>query len=420
LLTDGASVPAEVGPAHSTELMSKVVRSRRRETTRGLLLLAPTLVFLALTFLLPLGYIVRLSVYDATIAENLPRVAASLAAWSGDGPPPEETYRALAEDLIEARRLETVGTIANRLNVEITGMRSIVARTARRLEGADIANYQAWFRDVDQAWDEPATWRVIARLTKPVTAAYYLAALDLKYGSSGDIEQLDDYRVHRELFIKTFAIAASVTAICMLLGYPIAYLAATSSRKVGAAIIVLVLLPFWTSLLVRTTGWIVLLQSQGVLNDLLVAVGILDDGGRVRMIYNLAGTLIAMTHILLPFFILPLYSVMASISPNYMRAAQSLGANRFYAFWRVYFPNTVHGIASGALLVFILAVGYYITPALVGGQSGQMISNIIAYHIQSSLNWGLASALGIILLAVVLVLYALYHRLAGADRFRFG
>ncbi len=243
----------------------------------------------------------------------------------------------------------------------------------------------------------------------------------MRVGASGAIESLSaDHRVHRELFLRTFLIAAAVTMLCIMLGYPVAYLLATSSRRVSGILIILVLLPFWTSLLVRTTAWIVLLQSQGVINDILVALGILDDNGRIRMIYNIAGTLIAMTHILLPFFILPLYSVMVAIPPNYMRAAQMLGANPFYAFRRIYFPNTLPGVGSGALLVFILAVGYYITPALVGGQSGQMISNIVAYHIQSSLNWGLAAALGVILLVFVLVLYALHQRLAGADRLGLG
>lgn len=420
-MTDGTSVAANLGLANRADLRRQVLRSRRGETTKGILLVAPVLIFLAATFLLPLGRILQLSAFDPSIQQTLPRVAASISSWPGDDLPPEFTYRALAEDLMEAKQLETVGIIANRLNVEIAGMRSIVTRTARRLGGAEIPNIRAWFTEVDPAWGEPATWRVLARLSKPVTAAYYLAALDLRYGASGAIEPLDaDHRVHRELFARTFLIAASVTAMCVLLGYPIAYLLATSSRRVRAALIVLVLLPFWTSLLVRTTGWIVLLQSQGVLNNALVAVGAIEESGRVRMIYNLAGTLIAMTHILLPFFILPLYSVMAAIPPSYMRAAQSLGANRIYAFWKVYFPNTVHGVGSGVLLVFILAVGYYITPALVGGQSGQMISNVIAYHIQSSLNWGLAAALGIVFLVAVLALYALYYCFAGTDRFRFG
>ncbi|MCB1833560.1 MAG: ABC transporter permease, partial [Geminicoccaceae bacterium] len=181
-----------------------------------------------------------------------------------------------------------------------------------------------------------------------------------------------------------------------------------------------VLLPFWTSLLVRTTSWIAMLQQQGVLNDLLVWSGLVSDDGRLELMHNQTGTVVAMTHILLPFMVLPLYSVMRTISPSFMRAAQSLGAPRFLAFWRVYAPLTLPGVGAGAILVFILAIGYYITPALVGGTSGQLISNFIAYHMQSSLNWGLAAALGSILLSCVLLLYYIYNRIVGIENMKLG
>jgi putative spermidine/putrescine transport system permease protein len=164
----------------------------------------------------------------------------------------------------------------------------------------------------------------------------------------------------------------------------------------------------------------VLLQQQGVINDLLVATGLIGEDGRLPMIYNATGTVIAMTHILLPFMILPIYSVMKNIPPSYVRAARSLGATSFTAFWRVYFPNTIPGIGAGAILVFILAIGYYITPELVGGTSGTFISNRIAHHISASLNWGLAAALGTILLVIVLALYFLYDRIVGIDNMKLG
>ncbi|MBN9987620.1 ABC transporter permease [Rhizobium laguerreae] len=400
------------------KIRRQVAKSRRSEMRKGLLLLAPALIFLFVTFLLPLGYIFRLSVFDPTVHDGLPRTVKALATWSGGGAPDEQTFQALAQDLIGARQADIVGSIANRLNVEAAGLRSAFTKTARRLgQKPPTDHYSKWFQQADPVWGEQSTWQAINQLRSSVSANYYLAALDLRRGTSGAVELVaEENRIHTTLFARTFLVAFSVTALCIILGYPVAYLIATSSKLLGSIMIVLVLLPFWTSLLVRTTGWIVLLQSQGVLNDLLVTLGIISDENRVRMIYNLAGTLIAMTHILLPFFILPLYSAMVSIPPVYMRAAQSLGAHRFYAFWKVYFPNTLSGVGSGALLAFILAVGYYITPALVGGQSGQMISNIIAFHVQSSLNWGLAAALGMILLSVVLVLYGVYHRYSGANR----
>ena len=168
----------------------------------------------------------------------------------------------------------------------------------------------------------------------------------------------------------------------------------------------------------RTTAWIVLLQTQGVINSLLVAVGLVADDGRIAMIYNMTGTFVAMTHVLLPFMVLPLYSVMRSIPPSHLRAADSLGATPFQAFWRVYWPQTLPGVGAGLLMVFILAIGYYITPALVGGSKGQLISNMIAYHMQTSLNWGLAAALAVILLVGIIALYVLYDRVVGIDRMR--
>ena len=207
-----------------------------------------------------------------------------------------------------------------------------------------------------------------------------------------------------------------ITGLCLVLGYPVAHLIVHSPPWRGSILLALVLVPFWTSLLVRTTSWIVLLQTQGVVNDLLVALGLVDDDGRLALVYNMAGTFMAMTHVLLPFMVLPLYSVMRTIPQSHMSAATSLGADLVQAFRRVYWPQTLPGVGAGSLLVFILAIGYYITPALVGGSTGQLISNMVAYHMQTSLNWGLASALGGIILVSVTGLYLLYDRIAGAER----
>ena len=215
-------------------------------------------------------------------------------------------------------------------------------------------------------------------------------------------------------------VAGLVTAICLLLAYPVANLLAGLPPRKANLLMVLVLLPFWTSLLVRTTAWIVLLQKQGVINDILVGAGMVSDENRIALIYNQAGTLIAMSHVLLPFMILPIYAVMKTVPPTYMRAAASLGATPLTAFLRVYLPQTMPGVGAGVILVFILSLGYYITPALVGGDSGSLISNMIAYHMQKSLNWGLAAALSTLLLAGVLVLYWLYDRIIGINNLKLG
>ena len=234
------------------------------------------------------------------------------------------------------------------------------------------------------------------------------------------MQEKENLRVHVKLFLRTLEISILVTVFTLILGYPIAYLLAQLPVRTSNLLLILVLLPFWTSILVRTTAWIAILQGQGVLNDVFVFIGIASDDARFSMIYNKLGTLIAMTHILLPFMILPLYSVMKAIPPQYVRAAKSMGATNTTAFRRVYFPQTVPGIGAGGILVFILAIGYYITPALLGGQDGVMISNIIDNHMRSSLNYSLAAALGLVLLIFVLFLYWLYDRIVGIDNMKLG
>ena len=273
----------------------------------------------------------------------------------------------------------------------------------------------------DPAWAEPRAWLALKRAGERWTVRHYLNAVDRERGPDGRIARRPpEQRIYLQLFGRTLLVSLAVTALCLLLGYPLAYLIAHAPPRRAALLLVGVLLPFWTSLLVRTTSWIVLLQSQGVINDLLVALGVIGDGERLAMVYNMTGTLVAMTHVLMPFMVLSLYSVMRTIRPLYLRAAASLGAGPVQAFRRVYWPQSLPGVGAGSLLVFIVALGYYITPALVGGRSGQLISNLIAYHMQESLNWGLASALGGVLLTGVLALYVVFDRVVGINRLRLG
>jgi putative spermidine/putrescine transport system permease protein len=220
------------------------------------------------------------------------------------------------------------------------------------------------------------------------------------------------------VFLRTFWMSFVVTVVCLALGFPIAYLLANLPVRISNLLMILVLLPFWTSLLVRTAAWVVVLQREGPVNELLQWIGLIDEP--LQLVFNRTGVYIAMSHILLPFMILPLYSVMKSIPPVYVRAAASLGANPVVAFLRVYLPQTVPGIGAGCLLVFILAMGYYITPALVGGPKDQMASYFIAFFTNNTINWGMASALGAVLLTATLLLYAVYSRLLGMDKVRLG
>ena len=413
---------ALITTADGQPLKLKLRQSTRINRIKAFALVVPLLVFILVTFAFPLADMLTRSVRDPTVAKLLPRTTEALKAWDGTGQPPDSVYLAIAEEMVARRQDRTIGKVAGRLNYEITGARSLVQKTGRKLaRREDLSNAREILTKIDRRWADPLLWRAIRRLSRPFTLAFYVSALDYTYNAAGKIvAQPEDRRIYIPLFLRTLWVSLSITGFCLLLGYPISYLMATLPLRTSNLLMIMVLLPFWTSLLVRTTAWVVLLQRQGVINDLLVWFGIIGDNERLQMIYNMTGTIIAMTHILLPFMVLPLFSVMKGISPSYVRAARSLGASPARAFWRVYFPQTVPGIGAGSLLVFILAIGYYITPALVGGRTGQLISNMIAYHMQKSLNWGLASALGGLLLVGVLALYWLYNRIVGINNMKLG
>lgn len=388
-----------------------------RERLRATGLVVPLALFVAVTFLAPLGMMLLRSVHDPVVADALPETLQSLADWDGGGLPPEAAYEAVARELVRAREERTLGQVAGRLNRIESGLRSVVTRSARGLQDVTEGPWREVMEGIDEAWGEPATWSAIRATGQRFTARHYLNAVDMQRLPDGSVaRQPEERRIYLALMWRTLWVSGVITVLCLLLGYPVAHLIAHAPPRRANLLLLLVLVPFWTSLLVRTTAWIVLLQTQGVLNDILVAIGLVGDDGRLTMIYNMTGTIVAMTHVLLPFMVLPLYSVMRAIPPRYMDAAASLGATPAQAFRRVYWPQTLPGVGAGSLLVFILAIGFYITPALVGGSSGQLVSNMVAYHMQTSLNWGLAAALGAIMLAGVLALYLLYDRFVGIER----
>ena len=388
---------------------------------RALLLVAPLLLFMVVTYVLPIGNVLLRSVDDSTLQTYMPRTAASLARWDGAGLPGEDLYATFVAELRKARAERTAGRVANHLNYKLSGMRSLLSKTARRLQRDARAPYGAWLATLDRRWARHETWAAMKAASGKYTAANYLAALDLRYDAGGEVaRQPEGKRIYVKIFLRTLWVSTAVMALCLLLGFPISYLMAGLPPRLSNWLMIMVLLPFWTSLLVRTTSWIVLLQSNGVINDVLVWLGVVADGARPQLVFNQIGTIVAMTYVLLPFMVLPLYSVMRGIPRALTQVAVSLGATPLTAFVRVYLPQALPGIGAGCLLVFMLAVGYFVTPALVGGQSGQLISNFITYHVQTSLNWGLASALGAILLAVVLLVYWFYHRLVGIDKMRMG
>ncbi len=407
--------------ADGVSLKQAVRRTTRAETIQAFVVVVPLLAFIMVFFIVPLVDMLTRSAYDPLTARFLPKTMEELSSWDRSNLPGETVYAVIAEELVARREEGTLGKLALRLNHEIAGARTLIFNTATRLEREQFDSYKQALISIDETWAEREFWSTLEIVGRPLTLRYYLAAFDHRYDADGQIVPREEYqRVYVRLLIRTFWASAVIVVLCLLIGYPIAYQLATTPTRIGNLLLMMVLLPFWTALLVRTAAWIILLQQQGVINDLLVVSGILSDDSRPRMVYNMTGTIIAMTHIMLPFMILPLYSVMKGISSDHMRAAASLGANPVVAFRRVYLPQTMPGVGAGCILVFILSIGYYITPALVGGRSGIFISSLVAYHIQVSLNWGLGAALAAVILISVLILYLLYNRIFGVVKIGMG
>lgn len=378
-------------------------------TGRSLLLLAPLMLFLIGFFVWPLFSMMSQSVSDPAVLKLLPRSAEVLADWDRTSPPSEVMQRAMIEDLKAVNDDQALGDMVRRLNSARSGFRTLMGKTMTAI--GDGANPPADLVSIDKRWEKPEFWLAIADALSPYTDRNLLAALDLGRNAAGAIEALPaDQSVNRVILVRTFWIAALVTFACACIGYPYAIIAASLSGWKRDLMLAAVLLPLWTSLLVRTAAWFILLQEKGLINDLLITLGIID--APLALIFNRTGVIIAMTHVLLPFMVLPIYSVLITIPKNLMPAAASLGANPVRAFLRVLLPLSLRGVASGGLLVFISAIGYYITPALIGGPGDQMISSIIAFYATGSANWGMAGALGVVLLVATLVLYSVYARLS--------
>ena len=530
--------------ADGRPLKASLNRALRRSKLRAMLLIAPLLIFILLSFVMPIVDMLFRSVENQIVSETLPRTTVALGEWDKEGAPEAPVFEALARDLAVAVERKAHTRLGSRLNYELSGASSLLRKTGRNvdeigetvqdalgifdpiwkerdtfgtvfgapdwvnamtdwtgikddgpapafvakpemaalfpdaiglyseysqllsdkdenpfskkdwpivahvfaqevalttdlsaltgdeqaliagargaLDGVTLDDPKAMFIDADEDWGGPEVWTTISTYAPAYTDGYFLNSIDMLKGADGVEARPDNEKIYVKLFIRTMIMSLTIMGSCILLGYPIAWLLANLKDRTANMLMILVLLPFWTSLLVRTSAWKVLLQQQGVVNDVLVWIGLVADDSRLTLINNQTGTIIAMTHILLPFMILPMYSVMKTIPPTYLRAAKSLGANDWTAFWRVYFPQSVPGIGAGSILVFILSIGYYITPELVGGTKGVFISNRIAYHISSSLNWGLAAALGTILLVLVLALYWAYDRIVGIDNVKLG
>jgi putative spermidine/putrescine transport system permease protein len=414
------TAPDIVRTADGVPLKLKLQRVERSRRLKALGLVLPLLIFIVMSFVVPIGTMLKNAIDDPEdISKVLPTTMQALQSWNGQDIPDESVFAAFVADIKQAQKDKTSALVGKRLNYEIPGIRSKVIAGSRKIEKLEAGPYKDALIAMDAVWGQQETWATIKRASSPWTAFYLLAALDFERNADNAIQNVPpEQAIYRTIFVRTFWIAFQVTLATLLLGFPVAYLLATLPTRYSNLLMIFVLLPFWTSLLVRTTAWFVLLQDNGLINEVIQLLHLWD--GPLRLIFSRFGTILAMTHIQLPFTLLPIYSVMKTISPSHVRAARSLGAGPFYAFWRVYFPQTIPGIAAGCLLTFILALGYYITPALVGGATDQMVSSMVALAINQENNWGKASALGAILLFATLILFTVYNRLVGVDKMKFG
>lgn len=404
-------------PAVPGNLAAQLRRSERRKKTFAISLTLPLLIFLLAVFIVPIGALLIRAVENPEVASTLSQTVEALDTWDRSSAPPDAAYAALAADLANIAEQSDAGGLARRLNSEISGARSLVMTTYRALPFAkelSPAQVKAHMLGLDPRWGELGYWQAIAKNGSRWTPDYLLTSVDLKRDIQGNIVKVDaDSAAFSRILLRTFEISAVVTIFCLLLGYPLAYWLSTLSPRQANILMILVLVPFWTSILVRSAAWIVLLQSNGLVNRSLLELGFISEP--LPLLFNRLGVIIAMVHILLPFMILPLYSVMKSVPATYLRAAVSLGSSPLAAFFRVYVPQTFPGIGAGGLLVFILSIGYYVTPALLGGADDQMLSYYIAQYTNVTVNWGMACALGAVLLSATLVLYALYRRVVKTE-----
>ena len=438
-------------------------KSLRRTKIRSFLLILPPLLFLLLMFVAPIGSLLSRSIDDIKINEAFPQTFAQYEEWEDKSQlPSEEMFAAVINDIRVTIKIKDsegnvigknlLGRSGTRMTYEFSGWKSLINKTVKEAlkvdkkskEAVKPFKWEAPYKEKmikrDKRWGKVEFWQSLGAMKDPYTMGYYLNAVDLKYDANKNIVQKAEYlRIYKTIWVRTLKVSLMVTLFCLLLAYPVAYLLATLPMRTSNLLMICVLMPFWTSLLVRIVAWMIMLQQNGVVNDTLINIlpcfeGMVNlpffgatnidlcfsDEDRIPMMYNFTGTIIVMTQVLLPFMILPIYSVMKGIPPSYMKAAQNLGATPTWAFIRVYMPQSVPGIGAGCILVFIVAIGYYITPELVGGKDGIMIGNFVAREMQRTLNWGLAAAMGAILLAAVLVLYWAYDRLIGLDNLKMG
>jgi len=376
----------------------------------GWVVTVPALTFVTFLMILPLFLIGNYSIRNENVGRVWPRTAALLKNWDGQSTIDGRLLETFSRELVSSFRDRSLFLLSIRLNYEVPGLRGTLIASARNLSRRDLDALGEAAIASELGWANREVWLVIQRNIVDYTDFYYLTAFDLARAQNGSIHRVEDMRrIYLVTFERTFVISATVALICLVLAYPVALTLVFAPAWLRGFLFFLVLIPFWTSTLVRTVAWVALLQRNGIVNDILLSFGWTEE--RMQLIFNRPGLLIAMVHVLLPFMILPLYSVISRVDTTPLKAAVSLGAKPIRAFLDVFVPQTLPGVMSGVLLVFILSIGFYITPELIGGGRDQMITQLIAKYTNELLNWGQAAALSVILLVTVLAFSVVYSRL---------
>jgi len=387
----------------------------RRIQIVSFLLVVPALGLVLVSVAWPLAAIMK-SAYTNTISPAiLPDTNALIRNWQAGTHISDDLVSTLLRELSSAYEARKISRLGSTLENELRGMRKLINKTAAALRNHAPITSQADLIIVVPQWQDEKTWIALQRGLQTYTWTHILRALDFFYDRDGQLQYAGrSLAIFTAATIRTVILSILVTSICAILAYPLAYVMATSSKRWKTVALFCVLFSFWISLLVRTSAWIIILQRQGILNDLLLKVGLLSE--RIQLINNRTGLLITMVHILLPFMILPLYASMVSISRQQILAGLSLGAGPATVFRRVYLPQTISGLQTGVILVFVITLGFYITPALVGGPGDQMLSSYIASYLNERLDWATASALSFVLILIIILSYFTLYLLFRSHR----
>jgi putative spermidine/putrescine transport system permease protein len=374
----------------------------RQRALGSLVLVGPMVLYLVATLFIPIVLMAWESVRDGDVRSAMPRTITVLEQWMPGTPVPDQAFAAVVEDL-QSLPEEAKARVARRINIEMPGLRTLFLATANHAEITKAADAKADLLAQNRRWGQPEIWTALWNARGPFTARFLMAAVDLERSREGNIQlRSADRGIYRDVYLRTFLVAVTVTIVCLLLGLPLALYLASVAEPLARRLLLILMVPLWTSVLVRAMAWILILQNNGLVNGLLHFFGIINQP--IPLVFNRFGVIVTMTHVLLPFMVLPMYNAMRNVPRPQLMAAGSLGASPWIVFRRVYLPQCKYGILAGSILVLASATGYYITPAIVGGGGDQMLGTFIEIAAIRTSNPELAASLGLTFLSIFFLL----------------